>query len=175
MTGMRRYGVANGTVAQCSSCERRTSHQAEPITTRTNMEAERFEAAYRRIWAALRRTGEPGLPTHARRLLRHLPSSGATSLTALAEHLQLPKSTTSVLVKALADRGLLTRARDPEDERRLRIALTEEGRRRLAGDTLLAPEPLARALAALPQQTREDLLSGLEALAHASEQLASSE
>jgi DNA-binding MarR family transcriptional regulator len=139
------------------------------------MDAERFEAAYRTIWGALRRPGEPGLSAHARRLLRHVPSGGATSLTALAERLQLPKSTTSVLVKALADRGLVTRARDTEDERRLRIALTDEGRRRLAGDTLLAPEPLARALAALPERTREDLLSGLEELARASEQLASGE
>ncbi len=77
-----------------------------------------------------------------------------------------------MLVKALADRGLVTRARDTEDERRLRIALTDEGRRRLAGDTLLAPEPLARALAALPDQTKEDLLSSLEELAQASEQAA---
>jgi DNA-binding MarR family transcriptional regulator len=172
MTWMRRYEVANGTVQQYSSCERRTPHQVEPITTRTNMDAERFEAAYRRIWAALRQPGEPGLSAHARRLLRHVPSSGATSLTALAEHLELPKSTTSVLVKGLADRGLVTRARDTEDERRLRIALTDEGRRRLAGDTLLAPGPLARALAALPEATREDLLAALEQLAQASEQVA---
>ncbi len=172
MTRMRPYGVSDGTVVQCSSCERRTSNQTEPITTRTSMDAERFEAAYRRIWRALQRPGEPGLSAHARRLLHHVPSSGAISLTALAEHLQLPKSSTSVLVKALADRGLVTRARDTEDERRLRIALTDEGRRRLAGDTLLAPEALARALAELPERTREELLAGIEELAGVSERLA---
>jgi DNA-binding MarR family transcriptional regulator len=136
------------------------------------MEAERFEAAYRRIWGALRTPGRSGLSPHALRLLRHLPSGAAISLTALAERLQLPKSSTSVLVKALAEQGLVTRARDEADERRLRIALTDEGRRLLAGDTLLAPEPLARALAELPERTREALLAGLEELAQASERLA---
>jgi DNA-binding MarR family transcriptional regulator len=66
----------------------------------------------------------------------------------------------------------VTRARDQEDERRLRIALTDEGRRRLAADTLLAPEALARALAQLPPRTREGLLDGLEQLAQAGEGLA---
>jgi DNA-binding MarR family transcriptional regulator len=136
------------------------------------MDAERFEAAYRRIWGALQRPGEPGLSAHARRLLHHVPAGGVISLTVLAEHLRLPKSSTSVLVKALAERGLVTRARDTEDERRLRIALTDEGRRRLAGDTLLAPEALARALAGLPRRTREELLAGLEELARLSERLA---
>jgi DNA-binding MarR family transcriptional regulator len=137
-----------------------------------SMDTERFEAAYRSIWGALRTPVEPGLSAHARRLLRHLPASGAISLTALAERLQLPKSSTSVLVKALAEQGLVTRARDQTDERRLRIGSTEEGRRLLAGDTLLAPEALARALAELPEPTREALLAGLEELARASERLA---
>src|SRR5437762_776549 len=99
----------------------------------------------------LRGTGfaEQRSPTSvpARRLLHHVPPGDAISLTALAEELHLPKSTTSVLVKKLADQGLVTRARDQDDERRLRIALTEQGRLQLAADTLLAPEALARALA----------------------------
>jgi len=136
------------------------------------MDAERFEAAYRRIWGALRTPGEPGLSSHARRLLRLVPAGGAISLTALAERLQLPKSSTSVLVKSLAEKGLVTRARDEADERRLRIGLTDEGRRRLADDTLLAPEALARALAELPERTREALLAGLEELARVSDGLA---
>jgi DNA-binding MarR family transcriptional regulator len=136
------------------------------------MDAERFEAAYRRVLGALRRSGEPGLSQHARRLLHQVPVGGAISLTSLAEHLNLPKSTTSVLVKKLADKGLVTRARDQADERRLRIALTDQGRLRLAADTVLAPEPLAQALAELPQRTREALLEGLEQLAQVSEGLA---
>ncbi|HEY2959489.1 MAG TPA: MarR family transcriptional regulator [Actinomycetota bacterium] len=136
------------------------------------MDAERFEAAYRRVLGALRRPGEPGVSQHARRLLHHLPPGGAVSLTALAEQLHLPKSTTSVLVKKLADEGLVTRARDQDDERRLRIALTDQGRQRVVDDTLLAPEALARALAELPARTREALVDGLEQLAQAGEELA---
>jgi DNA-binding MarR family transcriptional regulator len=139
------------------------------------MDAERFEAAYRRVLGALRRPGEPGLSQHARRLLHHVPPGDAVSLTALAEELHLPKSTTSVLVKKLADQGLVTRARDQDDERRLRIALTEQGRLQLAADTLLAPEALARALAELPAPTRTALLEGLEQLAQLGEGLAGTE
>ncbi|HVD13292.1 MAG TPA: MarR family winged helix-turn-helix transcriptional regulator [Actinomycetota bacterium] len=135
------------------------------------MDADRFEMAYRRIWRVLHRPAEPGLGGHAFQVLRQVPMDGAISLTGLAGHLGLPKSTTSVLVKALAGKGLLSRARDQTDERRLRIALTEKGQDTLAADTMLAPDRLAHALAALPDATREALLAGLEELAAVSERL----
>jgi DNA-binding MarR family transcriptional regulator len=137
------------------------------------MDADRFEAAYRRIWRSLHRPGETGLPDHALRVLHQVSANGSISLTGLARHLGLPKSSASVLVKALADRGLLSRARDQADERRLRIALTDQGQDLLAADTMLAPDRLGRALAALPDGTRQALLAGLEELAGAGERLGS--
>jgi DNA-binding MarR family transcriptional regulator len=131
--------------------------------------AERFEELYRRIWGALNRPDDPDLSQHARQLLHHVPATGAVSLTALAEHLALPKSTASVLIKELARRGFVHRARDSEDERRLAIALTDQGRARLAADTVLDPQPLAAALAQLTPQARAALLAGLEQLADAAE------
>ena len=65
-----------------------------------------------------------------------------------------------------------TRARDERDERRLAIVLSEEGRARVAADTVLEPEPLSRALAALPGSQREELLRAFEALADEGEKLA---
>jgi DNA-binding MarR family transcriptional regulator len=135
------------------------------------MDADRFEAAYRRLWRALQRPGDPGLSDHALQVLYQVPANGSISLTRLAEGLQLPKSSASVLVKALADKGLLSRARDQADERKLRIALTGQGQAVLAADTMLAPDRLARALAALPDATRQALLAGLEELAGVSERL----
>jgi MarR family transcriptional regulator, organic hydroperoxide resistance regulator len=134
--------------------------------------AERFEELYRRIWGALNRPDDPDLSQHARQLLHHVPAEGAVSLTSLAEHLALPKSTASVLVKDLARRGFVYRARDSEDERRLAIALTDQGRRRLAADTVLDPQPLAAALARLTPETRAALLDGLAQLAEAAESAA---
>ena len=48
-------------------------------------------------------------------------------MTALAEHLALPKSTASVVVKDLERRGFVRRARDERDERRLAIVLSDAG------------------------------------------------
>lgn len=67
-------------------------------------------------------------------------------LTGLARHLALPKSTASVLAKGLATRGFLSRRRDPADERRLQLVLTEEGRRRVSADRVLDPARLAEAM-----------------------------
>src|SRR5256885_6718159 len=105
--------------------------------------AERFEELYRRIWGALNRPDDPDLGQHARQLLHHVPAEGAVSLTALAEHLALPKSTASVLIKELARRGFVHRARDSEDERRLAIALTDQGRARPAPRPPPHPHPPA--------------------------------
>jgi DNA-binding MarR family transcriptional regulator len=130
---------------------------------------ERFEELYRRIWGALNRPDDPDLSQHARQLLHHVPAEGAVSLTSLAEHLALPKSTASVLIKDLARRGFVHRARDSDDERRLAIALTDQGRARLAADTVLDPQPLAAALARLTPEVRTALLDGLAQLADAAE------
>jgi DNA-binding MarR family transcriptional regulator len=134
-------------------------------------DAERFEAGYRRLWGALHRGDDPDLSQHERQLLHHVPAEGGVALTWLARHLALPKSTTSVLVKDLARRGFVERARDPDDERRLAIVLTPEGRRRVAADSVLEPDRLATALAALPERQRAPLLRGLERLAEAAERL----
>jgi MarR family transcriptional regulator, organic hydroperoxide resistance regulator len=133
-------------------------------------EHERFERSYRRIWGALHRGDEPGLSQHERQLLHHVPGEGGVALTDLARHLLLPKSTASVAIKELERRGFVRRRRDARDERRLAIVLTAEGRRRVAADTVLRPDALARALAALPEARRAALLDGFEALADAAEQ-----
>jgi MarR family transcriptional regulator, organic hydroperoxide resistance regulator len=136
-----------------------------------SLDHERFERAYRRIWGALHRGDDPELSQHERQLLHHVPARGGVALTALARHLALPKSTASVVVKDLERRGFVRRRRDARDERRLAIVLTAEGRRRVAADTVLEPDRLADALAALPGERRAALLAGLEALAEAGERL----
>jgi len=128
-------------------------------------EAERFEAAYRRIWGALNRPDDPDLSQHERQLLHHVAAADGVTLGWLAGHLGLPMSTTSVLVKGLAARGFVERGRDPRDERRLAVTLTAEGRERVGHDTVLEPGALAAALARLPAATRTALLRGMERLA----------
>ena len=130
-------------------------------------DAERFELSYRRIWGALNKPDDPDLSQHERQILHHLTVAEGTPLTWLAHHLALPKSSASALVKSLARRGLVHRVRDQDDERRLAITLTDEGRRRVAQDTVLDPAALAAALARLPATSRAALLDGIEQLADA--------
>jgi DNA-binding MarR family transcriptional regulator len=134
-------------------------------------DSERFERAYRRVWGALHRGDDSELSQHERQLLHHVPETGGIALTALAAHLALPKSTASVVVKDLERRGFVKRARDERDERRLAIVLSETGAARVRADTVLEPERLARALAALPEPVREQLLEHFEALAEEGERL----
>jgi DNA-binding MarR family transcriptional regulator len=98
-----------------------------------------------------------------------VPASGGVPLMDVARHLALPKSTASVIVKDLERRGFVRRRRDRRDERRLTIVLAAEGQRRVAADTVLEPDRLARALAALPEARRSALLAAVEELADAAE------
>jgi MarR family transcriptional regulator, organic hydroperoxide resistance regulator len=132
---------------------------------------EQFDHLYSRIWAALHKPDDPDLTQHERQFLHHIPLTGSASLTELARHLGLPKSSASVIVKSLAQRGFLTRERELADERRLRIELTAEGRARVQGDTVLEPTRTAAALDCLSDRRRAALLRALEALARAAEEL----
>jgi len=98
-----------------------------------------------------------------------VPAEGGVTLGWIAQHLLLPKSTASVLVKDLERRGFVKRRRDAHDERRLAIVLTAKGRRRVEADTVLEPTQLARALDRLPERERRSLLRSLERLAEAAE------
>jgi MarR family transcriptional regulator, organic hydroperoxide resistance regulator len=133
---------------------------------------EQFEDLYGRIWTALHRPDDPDVSQHERQFLHHIPLHGSASLTELARHLALPKSSASVVVKGLARRGFLTRERELQDERRLRIELTPAGRARVQADTVLEPGLLAAALDRLPARERRALLSSLGSLAQAAEAVA---
>lgn len=127
----------------------------------------RFERAFARLWSALRRGEDPDLSQHERDLLRRVPAHGGVHLNEVAWSLTLPKSTASVLVKGLERRGFLVRRRDPNDERRLAITLTQKGRDRVAGDSVLDLRRLGDALAQLSAQERQALLEVIDKLAAA--------
>jgi DNA-binding MarR family transcriptional regulator len=130
--------------------------------------SERFQDAFARVWLHLRRGDDPDLSEHERQLLHHIPAAApGVTLGEVADHLALPRSSASVLVKDLAQRGFVRRARDRADERRLALLLTAEGARRVAADSVLDPERLDAALAALAPAERAALVDALERLAAA--------
>jgi DNA-binding MarR family transcriptional regulator len=68
----------------------------------------------------------------------------------LGEALDLDSGTLTPLLKRMEASGLVTRARDPADERRVQVALTDKGRA-LRDQAASVPETLACALSLAPE------------------------
>ena len=130
--------------------------------------SERLCAAHLRLGRALARPRPADLSDGECRLLQLLPAAGV-SLAWVAGRLGMPDSSASHMVKGLETRGLLARERDPRDNRRISIVLTEEGRRRSAQSTELDLERLATVLAAVPPMMAMAAARVLERLADAAE------
>jgi DNA-binding MarR family transcriptional regulator len=62
-------------------------------------------------------------------VLHALWEQDGRTIGAIAERLSLESSTITPLVKRLATAGIVTRERDPADERQVRVRLTDKGRR----------------------------------------------
>ncbi|MFD3745269.1 MarR family winged helix-turn-helix transcriptional regulator [Nocardia sp. NPDC058633] len=85
--------------------------------------------ANRSVLAVYRPLLEPLGLTHPQYLVMlALWGEAPMSVKAVAEAIQLDSATLSPLLKRLESAGLLTRRRDPHDERTLHIDLTEAGR-----------------------------------------------
>jgi DNA-binding MarR family transcriptional regulator len=130
---------------------------------------EQFDRLYGRLWRALFKADVEDLSQHERQLLHHVGDERGIPLGVVARHLGIPKSSASEQVKSLERRGFLTRRRDPEDERRLSIVLTDTGAARVSGDSVLDLVRLAAALKKISAEDRKALLAGLERLAAAAE------
>ncbi|HEY1421582.1 MAG TPA: MarR family winged helix-turn-helix transcriptional regulator [Candidatus Dormibacteraeota bacterium] len=129
--------------------------------------AEQFDELYGRVWRSFFKAGTEDLSQHERQLLHHVPADGGIPLGEVARHLGIPKSSASEQVKSLERRGFLTRRRDPNDERRLAIVLTDLGVARLRSDSILDLDRLGAALTKLSPSHRKALFSGLDHLAAA--------
>ena len=131
--------------------------------------AEQFDQLYGRLWRALFKTDAEDLSQHERQLLHHVGEEKGITLGLVARHLGIPKSSASERVKSLERRGFLTRRRDPDDERRLSIVLTDVGVARVRRDSVLDLVLLAAALKKISAKDRKALLAGLERLAAAAD------
>ena len=81
---------------------------------------------------------------------------------ALGEALYLDSGTLTPLLKRMEQAGLITRARDPEDERRVQVELTKKGRN-LKADALTVPETLTEGFEGNPAEV-ENLRESVQAL-----------
>lgn len=92
--------------------------------------AEAFWSAARRLRHLTHDTVTPfGITPGQARALGELRRHGGMRLSDLAEHLRIaPRSTTEV-IDALQERGLVGRSPDPDDRRATLVSLTDEGTR----------------------------------------------
>lgn len=100
--------------------------------------------------------GELTLPESA--ALSRLDRGGPTTAAALARTEQITPQSMGVTLAALEARGLIERAPDPEDGRRVILTLTETGRAVLRDRRSARTRQLAQALAAFTPEELEQLL-----------------
>ncbi len=81
----------------------------------------------RAIRAEMRRNGAPLLSIPQVRTLAYLHRSPGSCLFPLAEHLGVTRPTASTIVERLVRRGMVSRAEDPRERRRVVLRLTPLG------------------------------------------------
>jgi DNA-binding MarR family transcriptional regulator len=128
-----------------------------------------------RLHHVLRRAaaGEPRLAEAQVGLLRTVERQPGVSVKEAAEQLHTAANTVSTLVGELVGAGLLTRTRDPENRRVVRLHLTAAARHRLAEYAARRRAILAAALAGLDPAALADLDRVVAHLHRVEESLAS--
>lgn len=118
-------------------------------------------AAWQAAWAG-------GLTPTQAEILTHLARQGPARNTDLAGVLGVTAATLSASARALVEKGLVARARDPDDARVRHLSLTAQGAAAVA-DLPPGPPALEGALAAMPDEGRGQFLRHLTGLLHALE------
>ncbi|HLI88718.1 MAG TPA: MarR family transcriptional regulator [Ktedonobacteraceae bacterium] len=105
-------------------------------------------------------------------LLRILRRHGALSIGELARILGVTGSSATTACKRLEKEGLVTRERQSDDERMVRVALTEQGHEKVEAWSQRRRALLVELLAPLDQEEQEDLQRLLERLLQGADQRA---
>ena len=128
-------------------------------------ESERLSDLLASLYYTARRAYGSDLTHRAIRVLQFIERrEAAPRIDDVARHLGSAASTTSELVKRLVTRRLVSRRRCEDDERVVRLALTEAGANALREHTTLDPEKLGRGLTALDGAERTELVRLLAAI-----------
>src|SRR5690606_23513888 len=107
----------------------------------------------------------PGAPAVIRMIEALAAASEPLSVSGLADAIGVDQPRASRLVQQGVDRGWVRREADPDDARRTRIALTDEGARLFRGVRGERREALGRALAAFTDEESAELARLLTKLA----------
>ncbi len=101
-------------------------HDLGPLEAHYCFTAYKLNRAFARFYQTV--FGDTGLTYPKYVILNVLSESGPLSISQLSERAGVENNTLSPLLKRMASFGVLARERDPDDERRVVITLTEMGR-----------------------------------------------
>lgn len=124
-------------------------------------------AAIRLLRMVRREDGATGISPPRLSALSVLVFGGAVSLAELAAAEGVKAPTMSRIVEGLVQDGLATREADPGNRRKVRIAATEEGRRRLEAGRARRVRALRERLRRLADSEQRALARGVEVLERA--------
>jgi DNA-binding MarR family transcriptional regulator len=135
-------------------------HNDLPSDARTSLDALRRIVRELRLSAnaAQKQTGISGAQLF---VLQQLAERPAATMGDLAQRTFTHQSSVSVVVRRLAERGLVVRTASPEDARRVTISLSASGKQLLKRAPRAAQERLLAALARLAPKRRRELAQGL--------------
>lgn len=137
------------------------------------MATERLVEDLLTLWRQLRNLSNPvpraEMTPEQYWLLRLLHRSGSLSVSELANELGIAISSATVSCKRLEKAGLLTRERQSDDERVVRIALTEQGLAQIDAWRQRKREVLTRWLSVLDAQEQKTLQSLIERVLEAAD------
>ena len=102
---------------------------------------------------------------HQASVLNHLHATRAITLSKLAEHMGVGRSTISITVARLVRGGYIASSRDKNDARRVGLTLTPTGVRVKEQNTVLDPELVRGMFRSMPAGELETALRGIERMA----------
>jgi DNA-binding MarR family transcriptional regulator len=114
--------------------------------------------------AGIRRHGRPHLSLSQLRVLYFLRRRSQSSLSEVADYLDVTRPTMSTMVERLVQRGLVNRVSDPIERRRIILTLTPEGEAEMARVYDATLQTVADRLAGLPEAELQQVQAGLAIL-----------
>jgi DNA-binding MarR family transcriptional regulator len=125
------------------------------------MPTDRLTESLMIFWRALHRLSNPidqgEITAQQFWLLRHLNLHDASSIGELATALGISQSSATIACKRLEKAGLVTRRRCADDERVVRVSLTEAGHQQIATWRARRREMVERFISPLDQHERDEL------------------
>lgn len=134
--------------------------------------ADEFADLFPAIYLRFHRRDAPrsGLTNASHSVLTHLSMSGPVTVGEAAKHLRRAQSVVSEIFDQLEAKRYVERVRDPKDQRRTLVWLTDEGIAALAADReVLSRDLLRAAMKEMTAAERDALVMGARALINANE------